>query len=462
MYFHTHSVLPGQGLAFNDPCGSLDSPSRQCNLYGKVLTSGDHDEAEKDGGLFGSNTQDRQRWAVSPTVNLASTGNGPASTTRWGIDDEIARTTTDYNCLFSYYNAGNVNATTATGNFLSIGWQSYPARQDNGNICWGEARHGTSIFFYGVRACFETSDLGGGAKTGGLIRTTNPENRPDSLRLYIQRISRCYTFAALTAATCSPITGDNVGTYFDNISIALIDGAAPPEINIPIWMLINDAFPANGNDALIPAGFDTCAAQVRIGLNIAASTGTIGPSGDCGRLDDGDGPGPQRADGHGVPHSARPGQLQDRPASRPSGVRRRPDVAGVLATPGDGSFFGEYMASPGAVRCRARTPSGWNQNTWNSARMDTAEQNLFPTANNGRMIGLAAGQWASTYHESDPKFSDARDHQVHLRHDGSGWRDELEQHLLRRHELGRLWRRLGLGRGRPRPRSTRRSFRTAC
>ena len=42
-------------------------------------------------------------------------------------------------------------------------------------------------------------------------------------------------------------------------------------------MLINDAFPANGNRALIPAGFDTCAAQVRIGLNIAASTGDRHP-----------------------------------------------------------------------------------------------------------------------------------------------------------------------------------------
>jgi len=30
-----------------------------------------------DGGLFGSNTQDRQRWFVSPTVNLSSTANTP-------------------------------------------------------------------------------------------------------------------------------------------------------------------------------------------------------------------------------------------------------------------------------------------------------------------------------------------------------------------------------------------------
>src|SRR5262249_17343523 len=156
------------------------------------------------------------------------------------------------------------------GNFISVGWQSYPARQANGNIGWGEVRHNTSIFFYGTRACFQTTVPGGGAKASSLIRTTNAEFRPDSLRVYLQRLSRCYSFTALTAATCSPTSGDNVGTYFDNISIALIDAPAPPAISIPIWMLINDAFPANGNDALIPSAFDTCAAQIRIGLNLAA------------------------------------------------------------------------------------------------------------------------------------------------------------------------------------------------
>ena len=404
VYFHVHSVLAGQGLAFNDPCGGLDSPGRQCNLYGKVLTPGDHDAGEKDGGLFGSNTQDRQRWAVSPTVNLASTGNGPGFYNAMGIDDEIARTTLDYNCLFSYYNAGNVNATTATGNFISIGWQSYPARQANGNICWGEARHTTSIFFYGTRGCFETTALGGGAKTQGLIRTTNAQNRPDSLRLYLQRISRCYSFTALTAATCSPTVGDNVGTYFDNVSIALIDGAAAPAISVPIWMWINDAFPANGNDALIPAGFDTCAAQVRTAFNTAANTGTtsrpaitgdsvvVTASGNDVRMDMVfrilPGPGNYKTIG-----------------SKASGVLKRPDVRGPLATPGDGTFFGEYMANPGPFSKGTHAGGVWSQHTWNSARMDTAEQNLFPTGNNGSVVGLTPGVWASTYHESDPKYA---------------------------------------------------------
>jgi hypothetical protein len=244
-------------------------------MYGKVATSGDHDASEKDGGLFGSNTQDRQRWFASPTVNLRSSGNGPTNYNDMGIDNEIARTTGDYRSLFSLYNAGFVNATTETGNFMSVGYQAFPARQNNGNRCWGETRHTTAISFYGSpQACFETFFTG--AKANSLIRTVNsPTTLPDSLRLYIHRISRCYSFANLTEALCSPTVGTNVGTYYDNISLEMRDGLAPPGISIAIWNLINDAFPANGSASLIPAGFDTCAAQVRIGLNNAAQTGNL-------------------------------------------------------------------------------------------------------------------------------------------------------------------------------------------
>jgi hypothetical protein len=414
IYFHVHSVALGQGLVFNDPCGGQDSPDRQCNLYGNVITSGDHDAAEKDGGLFGSNTQDRQRWFVSPTINLSSTGNGPGFYNAMGVDDDIARTTLDYGVVHSYYNAGHVNATTETGNFVSTGFQTYPARQINGNISWGEARHTASIFFYGApRGCFETDAIlngNGGAKENGLVITTNAENRPDSLRVYFQRINRCYTFTALTAATCSPTVGDNVGTYFDNISVMLTDGAPPPTLSIPIWMLINDAFPANGTNALIPAGFDTCAAQIRIGLNNAANTGNASRpaiTGDSVVV---------TASGAGVRLDMvfrvlpGPGNYVTT-GSKSSGPAQRPDVpVKVAATAGDGTFFGSYMANTGQFGSQAdhigQGPGGtnWNQNIWNSARCDTIENNLFPTANNISNVGLVPGFYASMYHESDPKF----------------------------------------------------------
>jgi hypothetical protein len=440
-YFHAHSVEPGQGLAFNDPCGGLDNPNRQCNLYGKIVTSGDHDAAEKDGGLFGSNSQDRQRWLVSPTINLASTGNGAGFYNAMGIDDEIARTTFDYAFMSSLYNAGFVNATTATGNFMSVGAQSYPARAVNGNIKWGEARHTASIFFYGARGCFETfyalATGSIGFKANGIIRTTNAENRPDSLRVYLHRISRCYTFGGITAATCSPTVGDNVGTYFDNLSLALIDGAGAPAMSLPIWNLYNDAFPANGTDALIPAAFDTCAAQIRIGLNTAAQVGTtsrpaitgdsvvvVAPGNDV-RLDMifriEPGPGNYLTIG-----------------SKASGVVRRPEGVPVgtraLAVAGDGSFWGTYMSSPGPFS-KGNHTGGWKQDTWNSARCDTIENNLFLTGNNSNIVGNVPGNWASMLHESDPNFAtlgitkfrcvmpipDGATNNSNIVCDGSGW-----------------------------------------
>ncbi len=411
VYFHAHSVTTG-GLAFDDPCGTLESLNRGCNLYGKIITSGDHDAAEKEGGLFGSNSQDRQRSFVSPTINLQSSGNGPGNYNAMGIDNEISITTSDYRVMWSFYNAGFVNATTETGNFFQTGWQAYPARQANGNFTWGEARFPPLISFYGPpRACFET--ISGGAKAGSLIRTSNLENRPDSLRAYIHRLSRCFTFAAIGSATCSPTVGLNVGTYYDNISIAFIDGASPPEISIPIWMLINDAFPANRADALVPAGFDTTAAQIRIGLNVAGFTlsatrpnvsgdsTVVAASGTNKRLDMVFRilPGPGNYMTVGV---------------KSSGVSQRPDgkpyAAGVPAyvpaVSGDASFFGQYMANTGAFGSSPTHPGGkWSQQVWNSARMDTAEIGLFPTGNNGLTVGLLPGTFVGTYHEDDPKYS---------------------------------------------------------
>ncbi|HKQ59536.1 MAG TPA: FlgD immunoglobulin-like domain containing protein [Candidatus Eisenbacteria bacterium] len=411
VYFHAHSVMPGGGLPFNDPCGGLNDPNRQCNLYGKIVTAGDHDAADKDGGLYGSNTMDRHRWLASPTINLCSNGNGAGFYNAMGIDDEISRTTFDFSIFSSLYNAGLVNATTATGNFVRVGFQSYPARQANGNITWGEERHTSSIFFYGTRGCFETfyamATGSIGYRQNGLIRTTNPDGVPDSIRVYINRLSRCYTFASILEATCSPNVGDNVGVYFDNISLALIDSPGAPAMSLPVWHLINDAFPANGNDALIPAGFDTTAAHIRTALNIAFTTGTTTrPSvgGDSVVIV---AAGPDvRAD---MVFRILPGPGNYMTiGSKSSGVARRPDGVPVgtrvAATPGDGSFFGTYMANPGPFS-KGTHGTAWSQHTWNSARMDTVEENLFLTGNNANVVGNVPGNWAGMLHEDDPNFA---------------------------------------------------------
>ena len=197
------------------------------------------------------------------------------------------------------------------------------------------------------------------------------------------------------------------GRLFDNASFCFIDAPAAPGISISIWDLLQDAFPANGTDALVPADFDTCAAQIRNGINRANGIGTalrpaitgdtcvVTAGGNSKRLD--------------MIFRILPGVANYVvKGNRASGVSKRPDVAvPVAATSGDGTFFGEYRANAGAF-----TSSGshtghegnWSPHKWNSARMDTVEANLFPTANNNAQVGLTAGIWAGMYHESDPHY----------------------------------------------------------
>ena len=416
VYWHAHQ-LSGAGLIFNDPCGTVDNPNRLCNLYGKIVTPGDHDFTEKDGGLFGSNSQDRARVLASPTINLMASGNGAGNYNAMGIDNEIATTDGDYYLFGSLYNAGFLNATTETGNFFQVMWQSYPAVQKNGNKCWGELRAPPFISFYGSpQACFETFYDDVGAKSNSQIRTTNAANKPDSLRAFIHRISRCYSFAALTASTCSPLSSFRAGTYFDNVSVALVDGVTPPGISIAIWNLINDAFPTNGlnGDGTTPgtANFDTTAAQVRIGLNIASATGDNTRPAITGDSVIVLGSGTNTRMDMVFRILPGPGNYMTK-GTKSSGVARRPDgkvgtsqtITGLVkATPGDGSFFGEYMAAPGDFS-KGTHGTQWNQHTWNSARMDTSENNLFPTGDNGSVVHLTPGEYMGTLHESDPKFA---------------------------------------------------------
>jgi uncharacterized protein YozE (UPF0346 family) len=80
------------------------------------------------------------------------------------------------------------------------------------------------------------------------------------------------------------------------------------------------------------------------------------------------------------------------------------NIPANLVTAGDGSFWGTYMAnnsdqaeagSPGLVgSANGHTATRWDPQTWNSARMDSAQQGA----------SVANAQWMTTFHESDPGF----------------------------------------------------------
>jgi hypothetical protein len=156
--------------------------------------------------------------------------------------------------------------------------------------------------------------------------------------------------------------------------------------------------------------FDTTGAQIRNGLNNAINSPRSAVTGDSAIISaSGDnalvdmifrikpGPGNFVSTGH-----------------MSTGVAKTPNGK-VAAAAGDGSFFGTYMQHPGIFSTNGVAISaggdqaggtamsgGWNINTWCSARCDTAERNLFPTANNSSVIGISAGTYAAMYHEGDP------------------------------------------------------------
>ena len=416
IYAHVHSVDPSLGsnaAPWNDPCSTPNfadpsAANRQCNMISNVLTGGDHDNQEKPGGLFGGPTQDRARWVASPTINLKSTG--PGDYNGQGIDAEIADAT-EWVFQWDYHSPGfrgNVN-----GNFFSIGLQAYPARQANGLTVWGETRHQLTIFFQSVNACLTTNF---GIKSGGLILSTNANGIPDSVRVYFQFLSRCFTFNH-DANTCSPVSPNVLtGNHVDNLSFALVDVPPPPGLTVSPWFKYSDAFPATSTTNFTSANFDTCAAWVKSGFNAhVPNIGLTKPSvqGDSCWVQTGVVPG-IRVDLvfrilPGVGNYVTIG-------NRNSGIRRIPTstAAATSADAGNGAltatqkFFGAYMANNGqfGTNPSRHTANTWDPNTWNSARMDTLETNLFPCLNLGTNLPtLDPSQWVTNYHESDPKFT---------------------------------------------------------
>lgn len=195
--------------------------------------------------------------------------------------------------------------------------------------------------------------------------------------------------------------------------------ALPPASDIALQVQpsdwLQDAFPFNETAGLAgTAAFDTATVLVKTGRNIAPLTGTelrFDIPGDslvaasCDTASRMDlvfrilpGPGNYKAS---LPRSHSPG------GGTPTGsLLRSPTDQSTLASVGDGSFWGEYLAANGAFGTSGGHTGGvWDPNVWNSARMDTAESNLFPVQSLGDLSHVSPCLWSATYHESDPKFT---------------------------------------------------------
>jgi len=452
VFFHTHPLSGGDigggniytALIYQDICGSPSAPARFCNMRGVVISSGDHEQSEAAGDqVSGTPERERMDGIMSPTVLLANDGI-PGNYNDVGVDVDGADAQDDYYVWYDIYTG--VYNLFFTGNAWTFGFQSYPGRQADGVLCWGEVRiPGFQIFNPDIQ-CLQDVEAAAG---NGLIRSVTAA--PESIRIYMGKNQQCFRFG-VTGTSCSSVAG----SYFDNISLLLSDasaggGGASVSIGVDIWRWINDSFPVNDGTSLTPgvavapgsAGFDTAGAYIQTGINIAQSPGdrlrfTIpGDSliviGDVvesvtglGRVD--------------MVFRIKPGVGNYHTVGDPnSGLRPRPTDPTNIVVAGDGSFWGQYLANPGAPNGPLSTDAGvgemgnllaqgrhgnpavlgagggnnwWNRNVWNSARMDTADVNIhpIPAAVNPGVFDVDATfagtvQWMGTYHEEDPKYT---------------------------------------------------------
>jgi len=423
-YFHIENV---NNLTYNDLCGPVNSPARVCNIGGLVVTGGNHDDGENAGDSRFTAFREISQIVMSPTINLLETA--PSVPNSMGITSTIAAFSDDLIIWYDLY-AGMFNL-QFSGESWGFGSMCYPGAQiGNGGTAWGQPNYPPFIVFNPEPQCFTDFEPFYGNSTP--LRTSNPSGLPDSLRFFFAHQQQCFRFAI--SLGCNT----NEGGYFDNATLAFVDLPGVPGqasagsavaiggISSDIWQFVNDSFPANETAGLPgTTAFDTTGALIRTGINNAQATGN------ASRFDI---PGDSSVTVAGnatVSTPDNPALAQVRvdlvfrvlpgpgnyqaasarsmiPGGVPSGVLLQvPQNQLGVVTPGDASFWGQYIANPGEVS--AGTHNGgtsWDPLTWNSARMDTTQLNVFPVG--GAVptgTGLTASSWMTMYHESDPKFA---------------------------------------------------------
>ncbi len=400
MMFHNHPLLGGpigsgdsySALSYADLCGPPGSPIRLCNLDGVVVSMGDHDDGERAGSHGVLAFHETRQGMLSPTINLVTPDVGLNSC---GLDRAHVEATDDW--LLSYDIQAEIFNSASTGNVWMAGLQCYPVLQANGSKVWGQVKLPSSAWSDPRSICTSYYD-----PIKPLIHTSKPNGIPDSIRIFLGREQRCISFGVTDG--CSPICGAS----YDNVALAFPPPLVgqPDRLQVDIWDWYNDAFPRNETVGLPgTTAFDTCGALIKTGRNTAPMTGNtvrFDVPGDSVIVHESNADGtPSRVD---MVFRILPGPGNYMiVGDKATALRRVPSVA-VAVAPGDNSFWGQYMATPGEFS-KGNHISGWNVDTWNSVRCDTVETNIFPAfENHANLPNIAAGRWMSTIHEEDPRL----------------------------------------------------------
>ncbi len=413
IYFHPAALAD---LTYNDLCGPPDAPTRFCNIYGTVISAGNADDFEHVGNRSVASDREVMHGIVSPTINLVA----GVTANSMGLTADIVDVSDDWYIFYDMY-AGMFDL-NFKGNAWLFGAQYYPAQMSNGAYCWGEMLLPTFQIFNPEAQCFQDIE----PLWGYSLASTFGNVYPDSMRIFMGHNQQCFRFAVSLACNSSD------GCYFDNISLGFVDVPASTQVSsasavnvgnasASIWNLFNDTFTFNETAGLpgTPA-FDTTTALIKAGVNNAPSTG------DLSRFDiPSDTAWVTAANVTGGPSATRvdllfrilpgPGNYQiaagrSYPLITSMVLLQKPQDQSTAAVAGDASFWGQYLQDPGAFGTAGGHNSGtfWDPMTWNSARMDTVEINIFPvTGSKPGAISpaITGGRYMTYYHDLDPKFS---------------------------------------------------------
>ena len=372
--FHVDNVA---SLIYEDLCGAVGAPTRQCDLAGNVWVAGDADNA---------NRVPIESWQMiqSPTIDLAVRNAAPGTKNAQGIDKETASRGSIVLGFDIYSGFMSLDQSV----FWFRGARAYQpgiyGEPLSGSPTWSQVLYPPSITNNPVPLC--VPDYRGISSLGF------PPGAVDSLKAVVAVQTAGYFFGGTDL-------GNTRGTYIDNVRVGFIREAAPL-ITWAMWERLQDQFPFN--EGVTPgdnASFDTTTALIKNGLNIV--NGSTDPTavvpGDSIVVSSPYG-------GNGVTTGTRL-DLIFRIDPGPGNYTVKGDRTSTLVNKDPAHpFFAAYLADNGPFG----TPGGhgvrWNRNVWNSARMDSGDANLYPITS--RSIGNpVAPTWQGTLHELDPKFA---------------------------------------------------------
>jgi hypothetical protein len=391
-YGHIHNM---NDLPFADPCGKLF-----CNLSQNILVQSNHDPD----GANPAHTfhRESQNWACSPTIVLHDLGGRAAAQ---GSPPTLRTDASGTDLQYDFYSGFDDAGLSGVFFWYALRTEYDPALANatektvEGPITttWGAMATAGGINDFGTPVC-QTLD-----SSPGDLDPFIHISHADSLQVGLENQTRCARFAATAC-------GATDGSYWDNLRMGFITGAVfKPNVSTYFWFLLGDTFPFNEGVSPGSAGFDTVTALVKDGLNNAKTGGGEGViSGDSLVYSSSFSGNDTRMD---LVFRIKPGPGNySLKGNRTSALWKVPsDPSQGTASAGDNSFWGQYMKQTAEQNGEVgSSPTGhtstvWDPQTWNSARMDSAQQtNLFPVQ--FRSIGnVATDTWQGTYIESDPK-----------------------------------------------------------